>query len=163
MCQVLVPKANAQGKSKRSRHVFAVIFIALTLKHLGTQQLRVSITGRRHVRAHAMRSLSKSRQVINFHWPIVHSRFHSIKYYVFWTDYFCTPARSLNTPRWVITRVLPGTDRGNFVMIVGALITWAIHTQGQLLLWSSSPRDNSCCDQAWSQQELSLGMNSPGN
>jgi len=32
--------------------------------------------------------------------------------------YFVTPARSLNTPRWVITRVLPGTDRGTFVMIV---------------------------------------------
>jgi len=24
----------------------------------------------------------------------------------------------------VITRVLPGTDRGTFVMIVGALVTW---------------------------------------
>ena len=46
---------------------------------------------------------------------------------------FCIPARSLNTPRWVITRVLPGTDRGTFVMIVGALVTWAIYTQGQLL------------------------------
>jgi len=34
----------------------------------------------------------------------------------------------------VITRVLPGTDRGTFVMIVGALVTWAIHTHGQLLL-----------------------------
>jgi len=67
----------------------------------------------------------------------VHSRFHDIKYYVFWTGYFCTPARSLNTPRWVITRVLPGTDCGTFVMMVGALVTWAIHTQGQLLLWSS--------------------------
>ena len=32
----------------------------------------------------------------------------------------------------------------------GALVTWAIYT-----------RDNSCCDQAWSQQELSLGINSP--
>ena len=42
--------------------------------------------------------------------------------------------RSLNTPRWVITRVLPGTDRGTFVMIVGVLVTWAIYTQGQLLL-----------------------------
>jgi len=47
---------------------------------------------------------------------------------------FCIPARSLNTPRWVITRVLPGTDRGTFVMIGGALLTWAIYTQGQLLL-----------------------------
>jgi len=53
---------------------------------------------------------------------------------VFRTGYFCTPARNLNTPRWVITRVLPGTDRGTFVMIVGALVTWAIYTQGQLLL-----------------------------
>ena len=84
-----------------------------------------------------MRSSSQSRPVINFHWCIAHSRFHDIKYYVFWTGYFCTPARSLNTPRWVITRVLPGTDRGPFVMIVGALVTWAIYTQEQLLLWSS--------------------------
>ena len=32
-----------------------------------------------------------------------------------WTGYFGTPARSLNlnTPRWVITRVLPGTLRGD--------------------------------------------------
>jgi len=78
-----------------------------------------------------------ARPVINFHWPIVHSGFHNIKYYVFWTGCFCTPARSLNSPRWVITRVLPGTDRGTFVMIVGALGTWTIYTQGQLLLWSS--------------------------
>ena len=28
----------------------------------------------------------------------------------------------------------PGTDRGTFVMIVGALVIWAIYTQGQLLL-----------------------------
>ena len=84
-----------------------------------------------------MRSSSQSRPVINFHWPIVHSRFNDIKYYVFWTGYFCTPAQSLNTPRWVITRVLPGTERGTFVMIVGALVTWAIYTQGQLLSWSS--------------------------
>jgi len=86
-----------------------------------------------------MLSSSQSRPVINFHWPIVHSRFHDIKYYVFWTGYLCTPARSLNTPRWVITRVLRGTDCGTFVMIVGALVTWAIYTQGQLLY-----------DQAWS-------------
>jgi len=80
---------------------------------------------------------AQSRPVINFHWRIVHSRFHDLKYYVFWTGCFCTPARSLNNPRWVITRVLPGTDRGTFVMIVGALVTWAIYTQGQLLSWSS--------------------------
>jgi len=34
-------------------------------------------------------------------------------------------------------RVLPGTDRGTFVVIVGALVTWTIYTQKQLLLWSS--------------------------
>jgi len=84
-----------------------------------------------------MRSSSQSRPVINFYWPIVHSQFHDIKYYVFWTGYFCTPARSLNTPWWVITHVLPGTDRGTFVMIVETLVIWAIYTQGQLLLWSS--------------------------
>jgi len=98
---------------------------------------RVAITGRRNVMTHAMRSSSQSRPVINFHWRIVHSRFHDVKNYVFWTGYFCTPARSLNTPRWVITRVLLGTHRGTFVIIVGALVTWAIYTQGQLLLWSS--------------------------
>jgi len=27
-----------------------------------------------------------------------------------------------------------GTDRGTFVMIIGALVIWAIYTQGQLLL-----------------------------
>jgi len=97
----------------------------------------VTITGRRYVMTHAMRSSSQSRPVINSHWPIIHPRFHDTKYYVLWTGYFCTPARSLNTPRWVITRVLPGTDRGTFVMIVGALVTWAIYTQGQLLLWSN--------------------------
>ena len=98
------------------------------------ENCRVAITGRRYVMTHAMRSSSQSRPVINFHWPIVHSRFHDIKYYVFWTGYFGIPARSLNTPRWVITRVLPGADRGTFVIIVGALVTWAIYTQGQLLL-----------------------------
>ena len=36
-------------------------------------------------------------------------------------------------PPWVITRVLPGTERGTFAMIVGALVTWAICTLGQLL------------------------------
>jgi len=45
-----------------------------------------------------------------------------------------TPVMIKLTPRWVITRVLLGTDRGTFVMIVGALVTWAIYTQGQLLL-----------------------------
>ena len=75
--------------------------------------------------------------VINFHWRIVHSGFHNIKYYVFWTGCFCTPARNLNNPRWVITRILPQTDHGTFVMIVGVLVTWPIYTQGQLLLWSS--------------------------
>jgi len=40
----------------------------------------------------------------------------------------------LDHNRWVIARVLPGTDRGTFVMIVGALVTWAIYTQGQLLI-----------------------------
>ena len=29
------------------------------------------------------------------------------------------------------------TVAGTFVMIVGALVTWALYTQGQLLLWSS--------------------------
>jgi len=96
------------------------------------EKRRVAITGRRFGMTHAMRSSSHSRPVINFHWPIVHSQFHDIKYYVFWTGYFCTPARSLNTPQWVITHVPPGTDR-----VVGALVTWAIYTQGQLLLWSS--------------------------
>jgi len=43
-------------------------------------------------------------------------------------DHSCT------TGCWVITRVLPETDRGTFVMIVGALVIWAIYTQGQLLL-----------------------------
>jgi len=107
---------------------------------------RVAITGRRYVMTHAMRSSSQSRPVIKFHWPIVSSRFHDIKYYVFWTGYFCTPspARSLNTPRWVITRVLPGTDRGTFVMIVGTVVTWAIYTQGQLLLWSSLINRSRC-------------------
>jgi len=32
-----------------------------------------------------------------------------------------TPARSLNTPRWVITRVLPGTNRRIFVIITGVV------------------------------------------
>jgi len=81
-------------------------------------------TGRRYVTTLAMRSSSQSRPVINSHWPIVHSRFDDIKYCVFWTGYFCNSARSLNTPRWVITRVLQETDRGTFVMIVGALVTW---------------------------------------
>jgi len=49
------------------------------------------------------------------------------------------------TPCWVITRVLPGTDRGTFVIIAGAL--------------ANIPRNNSSCYQAcqWSQLELSLG------
>ena len=98
---------------------------------------RVAITGRRYVRVRAVRSSSQSWPFSNFHWLIVHSRFHNIKYYVLWTGCFCTPVRSLNTPRWVITRVLPRTDRGTFVMIFGALVTLAICTQGQLLLWSS--------------------------
>jgi len=59
------------------------------------------------------------------------------------TVYFCTPARNLNTPSWVITRVLPGTERGTFVMIVGALVTWAICTQGQLLMIKLD-HDRSC-------------------
>jgi len=37
---------------------------------------RVAITGRRYVMTHAMRSSSQSRPVINFHGPIVLSRFH---------------------------------------------------------------------------------------
>jgi len=98
---------------------------------------QVAITGRRYIMTHVMRNSSQSLSVINFHWPIVNSRFHDIKYEVFWTDHFCTPARSLNTPRWVITRVLPGTERRTFIMIVGVLVTWAIYTQASLLLWSS--------------------------
>ena len=70
--------------------------------------------------------------------------------HVFWTGYFSTPVRSLNTPQWVIILVLLGTDRGTFVMIVGAFVTWAIYTQRQLLLWSSLITTD------WSQQELSL-------
>ena len=42
-------------------------------------------------------------------------------------------------------RVLLGTNSGTFLMIVFI------------------PRDNSCYDQAWSQQELFLGINSPGD
>ena len=84
--------------------------------------------------------------------PPPRSRFHDIKYYVFWVGYFCTPARSLNTPHWVITRILPGTERGTSVMIVGVWVTWAIYTQRQLQLWSSSVTT-----------ELSLGINSPGD
>jgi len=174
--------------------VFVTIVFQRSVARLPLSQIcirgenrRVAITGRRYVMTHAMQSSSQSQPVINFHWPIVHSQFHNIKYHLFWTGYFCTPAqslntprwaitrvlpgtecgtfviikfhwpsmhsqfhdikyyvfwtgyfgtpaRSLNTPRWVITRVLPGTDRRTFVMIVGALVTWAIYTQGQLLL-----------------------------
>ena len=111
----------------------------------------LTIAGRKNILAHAMRSSSQSRPFVNFHWPTVHSLFQDIKYYVFWSGYFCTPVLSLNTPRWVITRVLPGSERRTFVMIVGAL------PPGLFI-----PSDNSSCDQAWSQLELSLGINSPG-
>jgi len=52
----------------------------------------------------------------------------------FAADYVCTPARSLNTSRWVMIRVLLGTDRATFVMIVVDLATWAIYTQWHLQL-----------------------------
>ena len=53
--------------------------------------------GRRlgYVMTHAMRSLSQSRPVININWPIVHSRFHDIKSYVFLTGYFCHGSKRL--------------------------------------------------------------------
>jgi len=60
---------------------------------------RVAIKRRRYVMTHAMRSSSQSRPVINFHWPIVHSRFNDVKYYVFWTGYFCTPLMNELKPR----------------------------------------------------------------
>jgi len=58
-----------------------------------------------------------------------HALKFSRQFYVFSAGNFCTPARSLNTPWFLITRVIQGTDCGTFVMIVGALPTWAIDTQ----------------------------------
>ena len=90
--------------------VFVMIVLQRSVTRLLLSEVRnhgenrqVAITGRIYVMTHAMRwSSSQSRPVINFHWRIVHSRFHDLKCYVFWIGYFCTPARSLNTPRCLL-------------------------------------------------------------